>query len=113
MKIYGIKNCDTMKKAFKFFAQHQLDYEFIDYKKQGIDAQLAAKFIKAIPLQTLINQRGTTWRKLDDATKENLNQETAATLMMEHTSIVKRPIIEFNQQYEVGFNSERYEELFL
>ncbi|WMS86944.1 ArsC family reductase [Pleionea litopenaei] len=112
VKIFGIKNCDTMKKAFKFFEQHNIDFEFHDYKKQGLSEALAQEFIAHIPLETLVNKRGTTWRKLDDAIKDRLSTDNAAALMIENTSVIKRPIVLNKGQYLVGFNLGDYEKEF-
>ncbi len=109
--IYGIKNCDTMKKAFKWLSEHNIDHEFHDYKKQGISAELAERWLSNIPLEELINKRGTTWRKLDDAIKNSLTRENAAQLIIENTSLVKRPLLEANGKFHLGFKPESYAEL--
>ncbi len=110
--IYGIKNCDTMKKAFKWLAENNIDYSFHDYKKQGISTELAQKWIKTIPLDELINKRGTTWRKLDDDTKNSLSVDTAAQLIMNNTSLVKRPLLDVDGEFHLGFKPDTYAEIF-
>ncbi|MEE4245506.1 MAG: ArsC family reductase [Kangiellaceae bacterium] len=110
--IYGIKNCDTMKKAIKWLDENNIDYNFHDYKKQGISAQLAATWIEQIDLDVLINKRGTTWRKLDQASKDNLSKATAVKLIQEHNSMVKRPLLHTSHGYSLGFTPDLYSEIF-
>ncbi|MFN3800626.1 Spx/MgsR family RNA polymerase-binding regulatory protein [Belliella pelovolcani] len=108
LKIYGIKNCNTMKKTFEFLESEGIEYEFIDYKKQAPDAALLVKFADKVGFETLINKRGTTYRKLDDADNEKLESEKSALVMLaEKSSMIKRPIIEFpNGDLILGFEPE-------
>ncbi|WP_076502905.1 Spx/MgsR family RNA polymerase-binding regulatory protein [Belliella pelovolcani] len=108
LKIYGIKNCNTMKKTFEFLESEGIEYEFIDYKKQAPDAALLVKFADKVGFEALINKRGTTYRKLDDADKEKLESEKSALAMLaEKSSMIKRPIIEFpNGDLVLGFEPE-------
>lgn len=109
--IFGIKNCDTMKKAFAWLNENNVAYEFHDYKKQPPSAELAKQFLSQHSWDTIINKRGTTWRKLDDEIKANMNDTNAIILMQQQPSIIKRPIIESNGQYIVGFNIEQFKQL--
>lgn len=111
LKIFGIKNCDTMKKTFKWFDAHNVDYQFVDYKKEAPTQALAEQLLTAHPWETIINKRGTTWRKLDDATKETMDKVNAIDLMMAQPSIIKRPIIVSNQTIVVGFDEAAFEKL--
>jgi len=113
MKIYGIKNCDTMKKALKWLDSQGLNYEFHDYKKAGLSPALADQFMANIPLDTLINKRGTTYRQLDDATKAKISEQDKATakqVMLDNPSIIKRPVLEKDGQYLLGFKADEYQE---
>jgi len=113
MKIYGIKNCDTMKKALKWLDSQGISYEFHDYKKEGISSELADTFLKNIEVDTLINKRGTTYRQLDDATKAKIVEQdlkTAKQVMLDNPSIIKRPVLENNGQFLLGFKAEQYQE---
>lgn len=112
MIIYGIKNCDTMKKAFKWLDEQGIDYQFHDYKKDGVSEALAKEWLEELGYEQLINKRGTTWRKLDDAVKNNLNNETALSLMLENSSIIKRPLLDTGSQRYLGFKPDQYENLF-
>jgi len=112
MKIYGIKNCDTMKKALKWLDQAAVAYEFHDYKKAGISPELADQFIANIELDTLINKRGTTYRQLDDATKAAISggdKAAAKAVMLDNPSVIKRPVLERNGEYLLGFKAEEYQ----
>ncbi|MGR6872878.1 ArsC family reductase [Pseudomonas sp. HK3] len=113
MKIYGIKNCDTMKKALKWLDAQKTAYEFHDYKKAGLSPGLADTFIANVPLDALINRRGTTFRQLDDATKDKIIAQDAGTIkqvMLNNPSIIKRPVLEKNGQYLLGFKEDEYQE---
>lgn len=107
VKIYGIKQCDTMKKTFRWFEAHQIDIEFHDYKREGVSPQSLKEWIGAFGWEVIINRRGTTWRKLDDARKHSVDNESAIALCTEQPSMIKRPIIEWNNEVLVGFNAER------
>src|SRR5690554_7602918 len=82
--MYGIKNCDTIKKARKWLEENKVAYEFFDYKKEGVSAELADGFVKELGWEALINKRGTTWRNLPEDTKNNIDETVAKQLMMEN-----------------------------
>ena len=114
MKIYGIKSCDTMRKAFKWLEVSGASFEFHDYKKAGLSPELADEFLANMDVKTLINQRGTTFRQLDDAQKAKIKDEqdvaTAKQVMLDNASIVKRPVLEKDGKYLLGFKAELYQE---
>ena len=110
--IFGIKNCDTMKKAFAWLDDHGVRYDFHDYKKTGIDLARLKTWAKQVGWETLLNTRGTTWRKLSPAQQANLDEAKALRLMSEHTSLIKRPVVENDGTLVVGFMPERYSETF-
>jgi arsenate reductase (glutaredoxin) len=110
--IYGIKNCDTMKKAFAWLDQHGVAYVFHDYKKSGVTEARLAGWCKAAGWETVLNRAGTTFRKLDDADKRDLDQEKAIALMAEGPSMIRRPVLEVDGKLEIGFAPERYASLF-
>lgn len=111
IKIYGIKNCDTIKKTLKWFDANDLEYEFVDYKKQPPSEQLAKAFISSFGWETAINKRGTTWRKLDEEVKNAVTDESAISLMLQHPSMIKRPIIEHAGTFLIGYNESQFEQL--
>jgi Spx/MgsR family transcriptional regulator len=96
IKIYGIKNCDTMQKAFKWLDANEIEYQFHNYKESGIDGATIWLWLKHFPADKLINTRGTTWHKLNDQEKSGISDKRKAVkLMIENTSIIKRPIWDF------------------
>tara|TARA_R110000782_G_scaffold41101_5_gene94545 strand:- start:6427 stop:6777 length:351 start_codon:yes stop_codon:yes gene_type:complete len=109
--LYGIKNCDTVKKARKWLDNHSVPYTFHDFRVDGIDKSLVKNFLKQIDLDTLINKRGTTWRKLSDDEKDIKNSTQAIALMIEHPTIIKRPVLETNRKLSVGFSEENYKSI--
>ncbi len=110
--IYGIKNCDTMKKAFAWLDKHKIEYVFHDYKKEGVDRAKLEKWVTALGWEAVLNRAGTTFKKLADADKENLTGKKAITLMLAQPSMIKRPLVEKNTKIVAGFKPEIYEKLF-
>lgn len=110
MKVYGIKNCDTVKKARKFLEEAGIDYTFHDYKKDGVNADKLAEFTKEFGWENVLNKRGTTWRRLDEATKEGVvDRNSALDVMIENPSVIKRPIVESEAKNFVGFDAVSWE----
>ena len=109
--VFGIPNCDTMKKARRWLESHDLAYTFHDYKKLGVPEKHLKAWVKQAGLETVLNKRGTTWRQLDDKIKENINQATAIKIMLDNPSIIKRPVLESGKLLLVGFNERDYQQL--
>ena len=107
--LYGIKACDTMKKARTWLDEHQVDYAFHDYKSVGIDRANLEKWCNEHGWQTILNRAGTTFRKLDDAQKADLDQAKAIELMLAQPSMIKRPILDLGDKTLVGFKSDNYQ----
>ncbi|MDI3439723.1 ArsC family reductase [Erwinia sp. V90_4] len=94
LTMYGIKNCDTIKKARKYLEAQGVDYQFHDYRADGLDAALLQSFIDTLGWEALLNTRGTTWRKLDEAVRNAVNNPAAARdLMLAQPAIIKRPLL--------------------
>jgi arsenate reductase (glutaredoxin) len=106
--IYGIKNCDTMKKARAWLDSHGVAYGFHDYKTEGIAKDKLKAWSDALGWETLLNRAGTTFRKLPDADKEGLNERKAMALMMAQPSMIKRPVLDLGAKLLVGFKPEIY-----
>ena len=102
--LYGIKNCDSVKKAKKWFEAEQIDYTFHDFRSDGIDSGWLAAAEKKVGWEVLLNKRGTTFRQLDDETKQSLNQTSALNLMLEQPTLIKRPVVQNDEDFTVGFN---------
>ncbi|WP_269913960.1 Spx/MgsR family RNA polymerase-binding regulatory protein [Acinetobacter sp. HY1485] len=113
LKIYGIKNCSSVKKAFTLLDELQLTYEFHDYKKQGIDADTLKTWLDAVGADVVLNKRGTTWRKLSEAEQQYaLSSENALIeTLIAHTSLIKRPILATAHGFVVGFDEAQYKNL--
>ncbi len=109
--LYGISNCDTIKKTRKWLADHELDYQFHDYKKAGCPPTLVRQFLQHFSYTELINTRGTTWRKLPETIKSSLNSKSAVELMSEKTSIIKRPLIHKDGDWILGYDETRLQQL--
>ena len=109
--LYGIPNCDTIKRARKWLDDKNIAYEFHDYKKTGIDRKTLENWCKEFGYETLINKRGTTWRKLEDQLKNNINETSAIKIMQENTSVIKRPVLISDHTKIVGFNEADYKSL--
>jgi arsenate reductase len=107
--IYGIKNCDTMKKARAWLDDRGVAYSFHDYKTAGIAKDKLKGWSDEVGWETLLNRAGTTFRKLADADKEGLNERKAIALMLAQPSMIKRPVLEFGGRLLVGFKPEIYE----
>ena len=107
-RLYGIPNCDTMKKARAWLESRRVDYEFHDYKKSGIERAQLESWIQTVGWEVLLNRAGTTFRKLPDAAKANLTEDKAVKLMLEQPAMIKRPVLERGKTLLVGFSPEKY-----
>ncbi|WP_428087044.1 arsenate reductase [Candidatus Thioglobus sp.] len=107
MKMYGIKNCDTVKKARNFLKIHQLDVEFIDFREQPLDQKTLQMFVDAVGWDKLINKRSTTYRNLSDAQKSNIT----LALTLKNPTLIKRPVLVTKGNVSVGFDAKIYADL--
>ncbi len=114
MKLYGIPNCSTVKKARAWLDQHAVAYEFHDFKKLGLDAVTGQQWLTQQPWEKLVNRSGMTWRNLSDAEKNAVTDAASALpLMQDKTSVIKRPVlVDNNQILALGFNETDYTQLF-
>lgn len=113
LKIYGIKNCNSMKKAFDLISELGLAYEFHDYKKQGIDADTVKTWLDAKGQDVILNKKGTTWKKLSEAEQQHAleNEENLIKALTTYTSLIKRPVINTGHNFIVGFNEDEIRSL--
>lgn len=112
LKLYGIRNCDTVKKARKFLDEKEISYSFHDYKKDGSDSDALKAACSAFGWEQVLNKRGTTWRKLDDQTKDSIVDVTSAIALMEQeTSAIKRPIVLGGKEPLLGFDAAKWQDL--
>jgi len=110
--IYGIKNCDTMKKARAWLDERGVAYAFHDYKSAGIERDVLEGWVKEAGWETVLNRAGTTFRALPDDKKEGLNEKKAVALMLAQPSMIKRPVLIAGKKMLVGFKREQYQALF-
>ncbi|MDH5352943.1 MAG: ArsC family reductase [Gammaproteobacteria bacterium] len=110
--IYGIANCDTIKKAKNWLDKEGVEYVFHDYRKQGLNIDQLEAWVGELGWESLLNKRGTTWRKLPDEVKGNVDRASAIKIMLENPSIIKRPLLDKNNQLATGFSDSLYRELF-
>ena len=108
MKLYGIKNCDTVKKSRKWLDEHGVDYQFHDFKKDGLQSELLFRWEQAVGWETLLNRRGTTWRKLPEDVRDTIDAQSAHEIMLANPSIIKRPVVENGDDVRVGFNADEW-----
>lgn len=108
-KIYGIRNCDTMKKAFAWLESRKVDYDFHDYKKEGVDAAKLKAWAARAGWEKLANMRGPTWRKIPEDRKANLNEARALALLAQNPSAIRRPIVEKGAKLLVGFDPAEFD----
>ena len=109
--IYGIRNCDTIKKSLKWLDEQAIDYQFHDYRKDGLPAELLQEFIAQLGWEALLNKRGTTYRTLSEASKQGLDEPSALRLMLEQPALIKRPLLRVNDTYLLGFDEAQYRAL--
>lgn len=113
MKLYGIPNCSTVKKARAWLEERDIPYEFHDYKKQGVPEPFLKTLMKILGWETLLNRNGPTWRKLPEARRAQVKDAASAlAVMVENSSVIKRPILDRDGQYQVGFSEENYAAFF-
>ena len=107
--VYGIPNCDTIKKTLDWYKKKNIAVEFVDYKKNGITKEQLAAWSKKVGYEILLNKKSTTWRSLTPETQQKItNEKCAIELMQEYTSVIKRPVVEINGNILVGFNETNF-----
>ncbi|OHB35414.1 MAG: arsenate reductase [Phenylobacterium sp. RIFCSPHIGHO2_01_FULL_70_10] len=112
VQLYGIRNCDTMKKAWTWLDAHGVAYDFHDYKKEGVARETLEDWVDRLGWETLLNRAGTTFRKLPEADRAELHAEKAIALMLAQPSMIKRPVLKAGEQIQVGFRPDAYAALF-
>lgn len=113
IRLYGIKNCDTVKKARQWLDTRCIAYDFHDYKTQGLSQEQLNKWVAKLGWQPLINTRGTTWRQLTESEKAKLdNEQSAIELLLQKTSLLKRPLVEVEDELKLGFSELNYQQWF-
>ena len=112
VRVYGIRNCDTMKKAFAWLESHKVAYDFHDYKKAGVPPGKLKEWAAKVGWEKLVNSRGPTWRKIPDVEKRNLDETKALALLKKNSSAIRRPVVEVRGGVLVGFDPGEYARTF-
>ena len=107
IKVYGIKNCDTVKKAIVYLNERDIDYEFVDFRQNPISQQVLKKMVESVGWELLINKRSTTYRSLSEEEKSNINYD----LVLSFPTLIKRPVLIQGENIVVGFNDQQYDKL--
>ena len=110
--VFGIKNCDTIKKARNWLTDQGIEYQFHDFRANGIDRDRIETWIQQAGWETVLNRRGTTWRKLDPSIQEATTSDNVAALLAEHPAMIKRPVLENDGVITIGFKAEQYQTIF-
>ena len=110
--VYGIKNCDTIKKARKWLTDNGIEYRFHDFRADGIDSARIEMWIAQAGWETVLNRRGTTWRKLDSSVQESTSRDDVCALLVEHSAMIKRPVLDVDGTITIGFKAENYRSIF-
>ncbi|MBL1385588.1 MAG: ArsC family reductase [Colwellia sp.] len=110
--LYGISNCDTIKKAKKYLTDNNIEFTFHDYRKEGVNEQMVAEFADKLDWEQLVNKRGTTYRALSDEQKKNLTKQNAIQLLVQQPAMIKRPVLVNGTDFYLGFKVAQYDEIF-
>ncbi|RYY74047.1 MAG: ArsC family reductase [Gammaproteobacteria bacterium] len=110
--LYGIKNCDTVKKSRDWLAKNNVDYRFHDFRADGLDKAQVNNWITEIGLENLVNKRSTTWKELNDSIKSDFDEQNAASIIVENPTLIKRPLLDTGKQKHVGFKETEYARIF-
>lgn len=109
-KLFGIKNCDTVRKAVRWLDDHQIPYQFCDLRSDDFNKVVMEHWLASVTWTDLLNRRSSSWRKLEDSDKANLNQQVAIELMLAHPTLIKRPVLCDTNGCVVGFNEQEYQQ---
>ncbi len=107
--LYGISNCNTVKKAKDWLQENNIEFQFHDYRKQGLTVELLDSFEAALGWEKLLNKQSTSWRKLTDEQKSNISKQTALQYMLKTPTLIKRPLLDTGEKMIIGFKAENYQ----
>ena len=110
--LYGIKNCDTVKKARKWLDSQGIDYQYHDFREDGVDQEAVIAWIEELGWQNLLNKRSTSWKGLSAQARENMNEKAAHEAVMQHPTLIKRPLLDTGKQRYTGFSAASYAKIF-
>jgi Spx/MgsR family transcriptional regulator len=111
IRLYGIKNCDTVKKAKRWLDDQNIAYEFHDFREDGLEQQQVSDWVSELGWETLVNKRSTTWKGLSDSAKASLNDQSVIVVILENPTLIKRPLLDTGNERHVGFKADQYQAL--
>ncbi|MCK5893678.1 MAG: ArsC family reductase [Endozoicomonadaceae bacterium] len=111
--MYGISQCDTIKKARRWLDENSINYHFHDYRKESLTQEQLSQWSETLGWEALLNRRGTTWRKLPETIKSTIDQASAISLMLDNPVIIKRPLLIVNQQMTLGFQPDQWQKMLI
>jgi len=112
LTLFGIRNCDTVRKARHWLDDHAVEYRFHDMREDGLSRMLLESWVQTLGWENLLNRRGTTWRSLPETVRNNINKHAAVKLMLEQPAMIKRPVLDLGNGLYLGFSEDTYNELF-
>ena len=112
VSLYGLKSCDSCRKARKWLSEHDVEFRYHDVRDDGLDEDRLRRWMNRVAWSTLVNKHSATWRKLTDADKTNLDAQRAVSLLVEYPTLLKRPVLESGRDVLVGFSAQTYVEAF-
>ena len=112
MILYGISNCDTVKKAKNWLDKQNIDYSFHDFRKQGLDAETINGWLETVAWDKILNKRSTSWRNLDASVQQGIDKNNLVQLLVENPTLIKRPVMQVNGIITIGFNADTYRGIF-
>jgi arsenate reductase len=110
--LYGIKNCDTVKKARRWLELHQIDYNFHDFREQGLQQEAVETWLDELGWETLVNRRSTSWKQLSPEQRETMDRQSALAAILQQPTLIKRPLLDTGSSRHVGFTDKAYREIF-
>ena len=110
--LYGIKNCDTVKKARRWLEQQDIDYHFHDFREDGLSPEVASAWIKELGWETVLNRRSTSWKSLSPEARESMDEEAALAAILAQPTLIKRPLLDTGHERHTGFKTETYQDIF-
>jgi arsenate reductase len=110
--LYGIKNCDTVKKARQWLKDNDIDYQFHDFREQGVDRETVVSWISQLGWETVVNKRSTSWKQLDETTRQSMDEKTAIDCILGNPTLVKRPLLDRDGNFSAGFKAADYQTFF-
>ena len=110
--LYGIKNCDTVKKARKWLEDHAVDYQFHDFRSDGLEQDAVQGWLAELGWQNLVNKRSNSWKALDEQTRNDMDEQSALAAILEQPTLIKRPLLDTGHERFTGFSADSYQKIF-